>query len=207
VYGLLVLGRNTNEPTFHTAAWSKYRSRDGTLQFVSRCQHKENGIKILARSKLHRGSYEIIDALLKVVDAHQKMRDKLAHWYWGISDQITDGLVLIDPKDLLIHDARIMDMHLRADQPTSDDRRLPLDRIYVYRTKDLQADAKAFIELAALVNKCHRLCLLGQSQRSWRLRDELLRDERLASRLVRRGARSSAQSRGDRGKAREDGLG
>jgi hypothetical protein len=59
---------------------------------------EEDGIKILARSKLPPEGFEIVEALLQVVDSHQKIRDKIAHWYWGISDQIQDGLVLIDPK-------------------------------------------------------------------------------------------------------------
>lgn len=143
---------------------------------------KENGIKILARSKLGPAHYQIIDALLKVVNSHQKIRDKIAHWYWGISDQITDGLILVDPKDILIQDARVKDKALRSEFPTADDYRIPLDRVYVYRTKDLQVDVKAFIELAALVTKCHGLCRL-QGNRLWQLRDELLTDDRLASRL------------------------
>jgi len=120
---------------------------------------KENSIKVLARAKLGPAHYEIIDALLKVINSHQKTRDKIDHWYWGISDQIADGLVLVDPKDILIRDARVMDKFLRSQQPTAEDHRMPLDRIYVYRVKDLQADARDFIELAKLVNKCQGLCV------------------------------------------------
>jgi hypothetical protein len=145
---------------------------------------KQNGIKILARSKLPRQSFEIIEALLKVIDSHQKIRDKIAHWYWGISDQIPDGLVLVDPKQILLRDARIKDMHLRADHPTVEDYRFPLDRVRVYRVMDLQADANAFIELAKLVNKCHGLCTM-KGRRLDQLRDELSRDGRLAELLTR----------------------
>jgi hypothetical protein len=34
---------------------------------------KEDGIKILARSKLPREGFEIVEALLQVVDSHQKI--------------------------------------------------------------------------------------------------------------------------------------
>jgi hypothetical protein len=143
---------------------------------------KENGIKTLARSKLPGGCYELIDALLKVIASHRKIRDKLAHWYWGISDEISDGLVLIDPKDILVREAFILDKLWRADQPTKEDQQYPLASIYVYRIKDLKVDADAFMQLAELVKKCHGLCF-RRGNRLWQLRAELLRDGRLAERL------------------------
>jgi hypothetical protein len=146
---------------------------------------KENAIKVLARSGRGRACYEIIDALLKVINSQQKTRDKIAHWCWGISDQIPDGLVLVDPKDILLHEARMAQKYLRGDElPSVEERQLPLDIVYVYRVADLQADARAFVELAALVKKCHGLCTTSHDQRFWQLRDELLRDDRLASRLI-----------------------
>jgi hypothetical protein len=145
---------------------------------------KENGLKILARSRLAPPDYAIIEALLKVIQSHQKIRDKIAHWYWGKSDQIEDGLVLIDPKYILIHRARLADIRNEGKRPTYEDYRYPLDKIYVYRVQDLQVDAKAFIDLALLVNKCHGLCAL-QGPELVQLRDELSKDGRIAERLGR----------------------
>jgi hypothetical protein len=77
-----------------------------------------------------------------------------------------------------------MDKRIRGNRPTFSDYRLPHDHIRVYRIKDLQADARVFIELAALVNKCHGLCRLsGKPFRQ--LLEQLLSDDRLASRLRR----------------------
>jgi hypothetical protein len=143
---------------------------------------KVNAIRVLARSKLATPHYKLIDALLKVIESQEKTRNKIAHWCWGISDQIPDGLVLIDPKQILIRDARIMDKAARGDRQTADDYRYPLDCVYVYRLSDLQADAKAFLDLAGLVNRCHGLARL-QGNRLWQLHDELSKDGRLAERL------------------------
>jgi hypothetical protein len=143
---------------------------------------KENGIKILARSNLRRPDYEIIEALLKVVDSHQKIRDKIAHWYWGFSDQISDGLVLIDPRVLLSRNARVEAKNRAGKFATIDESRIPLEEVYVYRIRDLQTDARAFTELADLVTKCHRLCMERGKKRA-QLRDELSKDGRLAARL------------------------
>jgi hypothetical protein len=143
---------------------------------------KENGLKILARSRLSPPDYAIIEALLKVIQSHQKIRDKIAHWYWGKSDQIEDGLILIDPKYILIQDARLADMWNAGKRPTHEDLIYPLEKIYVYRVKDLQVDAKSFIDLAKLVNKCHGLCV-RQGLELVELRDELSKDGRIAERL------------------------
>jgi hypothetical protein len=143
---------------------------------------KENGLKILARSRLAPPDFAIIDALLKVIQSNQKTRDKIAHWYWGKSDQIEDGLVLIDPKYILIHDARLADMWRAGTHPSNADYRYPVDKIYVYRIKDLQVDAKAFCDLALLVNKCHGLCV-RQGVDLQELREELSKDGRIAERL------------------------
>ncbi len=145
--------------------------------------HKERAIKVLARSGKGRACYEIIDALLKVIESQRKIRDKIAHWCWGISDQIPDGLVLVDPKDILLHEARITKKYQQGELPSVEERQLPVDIVYVYRIADLQVDAREFVELAALIKKCHGLCTTHRDQRFWQLRNELLKDARLASRL------------------------
>jgi hypothetical protein len=143
---------------------------------------KVNAFEILARSRLSPDDYKILDALLDVVDSHAKTRNKIAHWYWGYSDQIDDGLVLIDPKHILIQTARVADIQNAGARPTADDIRYPLDKIYVYRTSDLKHDAESFISLALLVNKCHGLCA-RKGPELVSLCEELSKDSRLAQRL------------------------
>lgn len=142
---------------------------------------KENGIKALARSKLQRPDYEIIDALLKMIKSQEKTRNKIAHWYWGVSDQVPDGLVLVDPRELLILSARTRDKSLRRKkgERTKYDFGIPRDKFYVYRVKDLQADAAAFSDLAILIQRCHALCYLRVGPALYRLRRELSIDGRL----------------------------
>jgi hypothetical protein len=149
---------------------------------------KENSIKVLARSGLARKDYELIDALLRVVRSHQNTRDKIAHWYWLFSDQIPDGLVLIDPKGILTRDARLLDLRRAISRGRRripiDALRFPKDRMYVYRVKDLKADADVFVRLAQLVNRCHGLCRLKGKALAQR-RAELSRDGLLAPQLAR----------------------
>jgi hypothetical protein len=148
---------------------------------------KESGIKALARSKLHRKDFEIIEALLKAINSHEKTRNKIAHWYWGISDQVPDGLVLIDPKELLILSARIRDkaINRKKGERTKYDFGIPLDNMYAYRIKDLRLDAAAFSDLAILIKKCHGLCYLRSGPALFRLRRALSQDDRLMSLLSR----------------------
>jgi hypothetical protein len=144
---------------------------------------KVNAFKVLARARLSPDDYKILDALLKVVDSHEKTRNKIAHWYWGYSEQIDDGLVLIDPKHILIQTARMADIQNAGARLTADDMRYPLDKIYVYRTSDLKHDADSFISLALLVNKCHGLCT-RKGPELVSLRGELSKDGRLAQQLM-----------------------
>lgn len=59
---------------------------------------------------------QIALALVAISKSNQKSRDKLAHHVWGISPQLPDALLLLDPKS------------------NGDDR----DQIFVYRANDFQ---------------------------------------------------------------------
>jgi hypothetical protein len=184
MYHILVGGRNRNKWTIHTIAWPQCEAGTELYNSFSGASLKENGIKILARSTLRRSDYKIIDALLKVIDSQQKIRNKIVHWFWGYSEQIPDGLVLIDPKILLLRNARVQARKRAGKFATIDEAAIPFEEIYVYRIKDLETDASSFIALAGLITKCHRLCMARGKKRA-ELRRELSKDGRLVSRLAR----------------------
>jgi hypothetical protein len=142
---------------------------------------KDNSIKVLARSRLEPSDCKIIEALLKVVQSHQKIRDKIAHWYWGMSDDIPDGLILIDPKYLLARHARFLDFRKKGQVPLFS---IDLEKIYVYRVSDLEVDANAFMQVAELVRRCYLLCS-RTGEKLVALRDELSKHDLLAPLLVR----------------------
>lgn len=55
-------------------------------------------IEAAAKSSLPQAHFEIIDALFaSQIKPAMKERDKLAHWYWGVADDLPDALLLADP--------------------------------------------------------------------------------------------------------------
>lgn len=44
--------------------------------------------------------HRILKSIMKLSKSYAKERNKLAHWVWGFSPQITDGIILVDPKNL-----------------------------------------------------------------------------------------------------------
>jgi hypothetical protein len=85
---------------------------------------KMNAIKLLAISSLATEDSKIILALLRVIDSHQKIRDKIAHWAWGIPTEIPDGLVLVDPKFLASQQANLKTIGLEHGTPRYEDIRI-----------------------------------------------------------------------------------
>jgi hypothetical protein len=44
-------------------------------------------------------NYHVFRAMLRVVDRERKLRDKCAHYLWGISHDVPDALLLVHPND------------------------------------------------------------------------------------------------------------
>ncbi len=87
---------------------------------------KSAAISVLAARKLTPENQRLLRAIIKLVKTAQKDRDKLAHWVWGLSPDLPDALLLLDPRSL-------SSSH---------------DQIYVYRSQDFQAMRQRFESLA-----------------------------------------------------------
>lgn len=142
---------------------------------------KINAIKILAMTNLDKDTFVVIERLIKTVQSHQKIRDKLAHWYWAYSEQILDGLILVDSRYMVARHANLMEIQrITQKTPPLQDMIIPHDVLYVYRVSDLNVDIQAFVSLAQLVNKCRNLCFVKDEALA-QLRRELLSDARLGT--------------------------
>lgn len=62
----------------------------------------------------------LVRAIVAISKTNQKARDRLAHHVWGISPDLPDALLLVDPKDIVVGD------------------NLNRDAIYVYQAQHLQ---------------------------------------------------------------------
>ena len=125
---------------------------------------KSAAINAAAEEKLSVENKALLSAILAVVKSHQKTRDKLAHWVWGYSDQIPDGLLLTNPKDTM--------------------RPFPADLIYVWKETDFKAAISANERLAGY-GSMFRL-MLSQDPR---LYDALCAAPEIRERLDRQASR------------------
>ena len=143
---------------------------------------KDRALRSVALAALSPEDYALLEAILKIKDAHQRTRDKLAHWYWGICAEIRDGLVLVDPRYLMQYRANILDLHDKGQL-----RGAAIDRkkIYATRVKDLKADAADFVEVAKLVFNFANLVVERNPAKRAQRRLALSSDARIQSILGR----------------------
>jgi hypothetical protein len=83
---------------------------------------KTQAIRAVAQNVLSSENFELLTAILAVAKTSQKSRDKLAHHVWGFSPNLSDALLLIDPR-------------VAARQPERDDYR---KNVMVYRESDFR---------------------------------------------------------------------
>ena len=82
---------------------------------LNSANNKDSALRSLALAALTDRELLAFEAVIKVVKTHQKTRDKLAHWYWGVCDELKDGLILINPRYLMRYRAEILDWRQKGD--------------------------------------------------------------------------------------------
>jgi hypothetical protein len=73
---------------------------------------KSAAINAVASAYLPDDQQRLLRAILAVAKTGQKTRDKIAHWVWGDSPQITDGLLLLDPRNNIGADLNYDDIYV-----------------------------------------------------------------------------------------------
>jgi hypothetical protein len=86
---------------------------------------KNAAIGAAAKTVLNEGSaeYLVFKAIIAISKTNEKSRNKLAHWTWGDSPSIPDGLLLIDPRTTIGE--------------------LSKDDVYVYKAQDFESIIEA----------------------------------------------------------------
>jgi hypothetical protein len=99
-----------------------------------------------ARATLAPDHFDVVEVIMKIdIRPSMKYRDRLAHWCWGYSDQLTDALLLREPSDKLANMTDFVNLQHIALSPPRD---LPVafDRIYVVTVSDLDRSLKRLAE-------------------------------------------------------------
>jgi hypothetical protein len=109
---------------------------------------KDKALASVALASLSPEEFTLLEALLKLKKSLQSTRDRLAHWHLGTCDELSDSLVLVDPRYLMEYRAGILDRRNRGDLSGA---QINLDEVYGTRVKDLQAAASEFSALEELI--------------------------------------------------------
>jgi hypothetical protein len=147
---------------------------------------KDRALRSVALAAVSPTEYTLFEALLKVKASLQTTRDRLAHWYWGVCNELPDGLVLVDPRYLAGFRADLLE---RRDKGDLSGAQIDKSKIYAVRVKDLQADAAQFADFAQLMFKFANLVAEKRPSRREQLHRELSSDARIRE-VLDRGNRS-----------------
>jgi hypothetical protein len=99
-----------------------------------------------AKAVLPQEHFDVISVLMTIdVTPCQKYRDRLAHWNWGYSDELSDALVLREPSDKLINMTDWVNVQ-QINQPVTRDVPISYERIFVLKETDLDRALKRLEE-------------------------------------------------------------
>lgn len=141
---------------------------------------KTQAIRAVAEQVLSPEHLNLLEAILAVAKSAQKSRDKLAHHVWGFSPDLSDALLLIDPR-VAARQKDIRDFN---------------KSVMVYREND-------FIDI---IERNNRICgwgltfqfILGDhpANREGELYDELCAEPEIREKLDRQASRGQSPQRG-----------
>ena len=138
-----------------------------------------------AKSTLNQHEHQIFEVLVSMTRASAKKRDKLAHWLWTYSDDISDALLLIDPRDQIPQVAPAV-VKLANNRPVRESEFIVApSRIYVYRPGDFAEIEREFRELENCLVVFNQMVLESSVGEQFRLLTELSRRPPVAQRLFR----------------------
>lgn len=115
----------------------------------------------------------VLDAILAIAKTNEKDRNKLAHGSWGDSSELTDALLVFDPR-------------VDVDQ-------LDYKFVYVYREADFRAIVAANDQLCKLCQGLRFVLQVHETSRDGRLLRQLLAAPEVAERIARQAQRAAQQ--------------
>jgi len=132
---------------------------------------KNTVLNTVAKRKLTVEQLRLLSAILRLVKTASKTRNKLAHWCWGASPEITNGLLIADPKVVVVAHSNAEDWATFT------------SHIYIYTKEDFAQIERYNTHLAWLLLRFWSF--LYNRERMRDIFDELCRDPEIAEILDR----------------------
>jgi len=125
---------------------------------------------------------DIFEAILAVFDTAIKPRNKIAHWIWGFSGNIPDGVLLGKPDALARFTVAIKDWTdtiRQAGQPRPPMPDFPRDDIFVWYAQDFREASEQIQKLTSLVSGFNQLLTNPPANKGGTLLQQLLSEPQI----------------------------
>ncbi len=123
---------------------------------------QQQAIRAVARLALNEGLDDILEAILSLYGAAAKDRNKIAHWVWGITPDLPDRALVVEPSVLVSYHAEFTvyeDAKIRGaaggPEPIID-----FDAIFVYGASDFTSLSTKIQRLIQLVVRFRNVLIL-----------------------------------------------
>lgn len=126
---------------------------------VMDASNKRAMILAAAKSSLDPADFEMLEAISSVVRIQTDLRNKLAHWIWGSCEQISNALLLADPRYLLRHargrqqkwQRRGFSTTIEEHMDIIESMKFDFNKIYVYRIRDFESINRDFEDTQSMI--------------------------------------------------------
>ena len=124
--------------------------------------------------------FRLLEGLLRLIKSRQKVRDKVAHWLWGVSAAFPDAMIMVDPKNVSLMTSTQME-NSRNGTLSQADFRINPKHLYLYTYESLKSESSDFHEVTRLIYDLVTPYMAHESDPGRSSRFEMLtKDARLA---------------------------
>lgn len=139
---------------------------------------KRHAFRSICVSNLQKQDYDIINGMLKMIKSQASTRNIMAHGVYGISEEITDGIIVVDSRRLTVIRGKMEDCSTFDDKLSVANEGIPKEYVFVYKEKDLDVDLKQFYKTLAVMHDVKYMIRATSPERD-RLRAELTQNAHL----------------------------
>jgi hypothetical protein len=121
-------------------------------------------LRAAAKNALSNRDAELFEALLAVAKTATKLRHKLAHWTWGATPDVTDGLLICDPTEYIPLSMKRVEWEktVKSGAVPEELPRLPRDKIFVIKKGELNQSVAAIARVQKFILSFETIMLGGQ---------------------------------------------
>jgi len=144
---------------------------------------KKASLRALGISRLSAKEYNMMDAIIRLMESHEKIRNTLVHWVWAKGPDIQDSMTLMNPKIAIRNNATRHD-NIASGKPEFENYGITSDDVFIYSAASLEIEEIGFHHIELLIYSFIRICLLTQDDPERRsIYDEISQDARLGTYL------------------------